>query len=92
MFRMIRRAPWIALGALGAYYLDPGNGPARRRTLATRVRDLAGSAAPGAFDSSSNPMGDRSVSSTDENTVGYGAVLLEEYQVSSEESSGVGAS
>jgi len=92
MFRMIRRAPWIAIGALGAYYLDPGNGPGRRRTLVTRVRDLAGSAAPGTFGPSSNPTGGLSVPSTDEDTASYGAVLLEEYQVSSEESSGVGAS
>jgi hypothetical protein len=46
MFRMIRRAPWIALGAAGVYYLDATSGPARRsaagawtRTLVERGRD-----------------------------------------------------
>lgn len=39
MFRMIRRAPWIALGAAGAYYLDASNGPSRRRAAAAKVRE-----------------------------------------------------
>jgi len=33
MFRLIRRAPWIALGAAGAYYMDKSSGPARRAQL-----------------------------------------------------------
>ena len=41
MSRIIRRAPWIALGAAGVYYLDAANGPARRRVLADAVRGLA---------------------------------------------------
>lgn len=40
MFRTIRRAPWIALGATAAYYLDSTNGPARRRDAAARARAL----------------------------------------------------
>lgn len=40
MFRTIRRAPWIALGAAGAYYLDGANGPARRRDARDRIRTL----------------------------------------------------
>jgi len=42
MDRMMRRAPWIALGAAGAFYLDPAAGAARRRDLAGRVRDVVG--------------------------------------------------
>jgi len=38
MFRMIRRAPWIALGAAGAYYLDAASGAARRESAATWTR------------------------------------------------------
>ena len=40
MFRMIRRAPWIALGAAGVYYLDAASGPARRAAAAARTRAL----------------------------------------------------
>lgn len=38
MFRIIRRAPWIAIGAGAAYYLDPDSGPTRRRDTAERAR------------------------------------------------------
>ncbi len=38
MFRMIRRAPWIALGAAGAYYLDGSSGAARRDAAAAWTR------------------------------------------------------
>ena len=41
MFRMIRRAPWIALGAAGAFYFDSVNGAARRRDVVRRARELA---------------------------------------------------
>lgn len=41
MFRTIRRAPWIALGATAAYYLDGANGPARRRDAMERAQRLA---------------------------------------------------
>jgi hypothetical protein len=40
MFRMIRRAPWIALGAAGVYYLDTASGAARRTAAAERARTL----------------------------------------------------
>ena len=38
MFRMIRRAPWIALGAAGVYYLDGSSGAARREAAAAWAR------------------------------------------------------
>lgn len=38
MFRIIRRAPWIAIGAGAAYYLDPVCGPGRRQDTAERAR------------------------------------------------------
>lgn len=38
MFRMIRRAPWIALGAAGAYFLDAQSGARRRRDVVDRAR------------------------------------------------------
>jgi hypothetical protein len=41
MFRIIKRAPWIALGALGAWFFDGEHGDERRRTVATRVKELA---------------------------------------------------
>ena len=34
MFRIIKRSPWIALGAAGAWFLDPVQG-AQRRSMAT---------------------------------------------------------
>ena len=43
MFRMMRRAPWIVLGAVGAYYLDGANGAARRRSAASKVQEWASS-------------------------------------------------
>ena len=39
MFRMIRRAPWIALGAAGAYYLDGSSGEALRDAAAAWTRN-----------------------------------------------------
>jgi len=41
MNRILRRAPWIALGAATAYFADPENGAARRHRLAHHARALA---------------------------------------------------
>ena len=38
MFRIIKRSPWIALGAAGAWFLDPAQGPQRRAMITTKVR------------------------------------------------------
>src|SRR3954454_6227484 len=40
LFRMIRRAPWIAIGAAGAYYLDGAQGAARRNDATERLGTL----------------------------------------------------
>lgn len=40
MFRLIKRAPWIALGAVVAYYADPSSGITRRRRLRRRIEEL----------------------------------------------------
>jgi len=39
--RIVRRAPWIALGAATVYLADPAHGSARRRRLADNARLLA---------------------------------------------------
>lgn len=44
MFRLIKRAPWIALGAAVAYYVDPASGITRRRRLRRQVEELWGDA------------------------------------------------
>jgi len=41
MNHILRRAPWIALGAATAYLADPEHGAARRRSLAHNARALA---------------------------------------------------
>ena len=38
MFRLIKRSPWIALGAAGAWFLDPVQGPQRRSMVTTKAR------------------------------------------------------
>ena len=38
MFRIIKRAPWIALGAAGAWLFDPIQGPQRRSMVTTKAR------------------------------------------------------
>ena len=38
MFRIIKRSPWIALGAAGAWFLDPVQGPQRRAMVTTKAR------------------------------------------------------
>jgi hypothetical protein len=40
MFRLLRRAPWIALGAAGAYYFDPRGGPDRRTQLMHKAKEM----------------------------------------------------
>jgi hypothetical protein len=37
MFRILKRAPWIAIGAAGAWLFDSTNGEARRRRLRDRI-------------------------------------------------------
>jgi hypothetical protein len=39
MLRIMKRAPWIAVGAVGAWLLDGTNGEERRRRLRKRVED-----------------------------------------------------
>ena len=38
MFRIIKRSPWIALGAAGAWFLDPVQGPQRRSMVTMKAR------------------------------------------------------
>ena len=38
MFRIIKRSPWIALGAAGAWFLDPMQGPQRRAMVTMKAR------------------------------------------------------
>ena len=40
MSTLIRRAPWVALGAAAVYYADSENGPARRTRAADRFKAL----------------------------------------------------
>jgi hypothetical protein len=40
MFRIIKRAPWIALGAFAAWLFDGANGEERRRRLKARADEL----------------------------------------------------
>jgi hypothetical protein len=42
MIRVMKRAPWIALGAAAAWLLDGEHGAARRAELKSTVRSLAG--------------------------------------------------
>ena len=46
MLRIIKRAPWIAAGAVGAWFFDGTNGEERRRRLRERVDDLLKPGAP----------------------------------------------
>jgi hypothetical protein len=54
MFRLIKRAPWIVIGAAVAYYLDPASGITRRRRLRRRVEDLYGGSSEAGTSFSSN--------------------------------------
>jgi len=38
MFRIIKRSPWIALGAAGAWFLDPVQGGQRRADVTAKAR------------------------------------------------------
>ena len=40
MIRMLKRSPWIALGAAAAWLLDGERGAARRAELASTVRGM----------------------------------------------------
>jgi len=42
VFRLIKRAPWIAIGAAGAWFLDPVCGPERRAQAKRKADDLFG--------------------------------------------------
>ena len=42
VFRIIKRAPWIAIGAAGAWFLDPICGPERRAQAKRKAEDLLG--------------------------------------------------
>ena len=39
MFRIIKRSPWIAIGAASAWLFDPVSGPQRRAMITSKVRD-----------------------------------------------------
>jgi hypothetical protein len=39
MFRIIKRSPWIALGAAGAWFLDPVQGAQRRAAVTAKARE-----------------------------------------------------
>ena len=39
MFRIIKRSPWIALGAAGAWFFDPAQGSQRRAMLTSKARE-----------------------------------------------------
>ena len=43
MFRIIRRSPWIAVGAFGAWLLDAEQGPKRRAQVTDQAKRLANS-------------------------------------------------
>ena len=45
MFRLIKRAPWIAIGAAGAWFLDPNCGPERRAQAKRKADEVLGSTA-----------------------------------------------
>ena len=42
MFRMIKRAPWIALGAGAAWLFDSEQGPKRRRQAKEKLDSIVG--------------------------------------------------
>lgn len=59
MFRIIRRSPWIAVGALGAWLLDAEQGPQRRAQVTGQAKRLVGSltgSAAGSPSFSSSPV------------------------------------
>jgi len=40
MFRILKRMPWILVGAAGMWFLDPEHGAARRDALLERVQAM----------------------------------------------------
>jgi hypothetical protein len=42
MFRIIKRSPWIAIGAGAAWLFDPDRGPVRRRQAKEKLKELVG--------------------------------------------------
>jgi hypothetical protein len=46
LFRLIKRAPWIVLGAAIAWFADPMNGATRRKEARQRLEELSGGAPP----------------------------------------------
>ena len=44
MFRMIKRSPWIALGAAGAWFFDPTFGAVRRSKARQKLHETFGTA------------------------------------------------
>jgi hypothetical protein len=40
LMRVIRRSPWIAVGAAGAWLFDPQQGPQRRERVQARAREM----------------------------------------------------
>ena len=46
MFRIIKRLPWIAIGAAVAWFLDPRSGAERRREARERISGLTARAEP----------------------------------------------
>ncbi|MEX0665383.1 MAG: hypothetical protein WD598_11540 [Acidimicrobiia bacterium] len=45
MFRIIKRAPWIALGGAVVWFFDPERGPQRRAELKSWLESTASEAA-----------------------------------------------
>ena len=69
MFRIIKRSPWIALGAAGAWFLDPVAGAQRRSMIATKARqwkDDLTSTVPPTPPVEQEPFGATGAGSTDE--------------------------
>ena len=44
MFRMIKRSPWIVLGAAGAWFFDPTFGAVRRSKARQKLNETFGPA------------------------------------------------
>jgi len=42
VFRLIKRAPWIAIGAAGAWFFDPNCGPERRAQAKRKADEVLG--------------------------------------------------
>ena len=42
LFRIVKRAPWIVLGAAVAWFWDPVSGAGRRKEARQKLEDLSG--------------------------------------------------